>query len=852
MRGRFCDEKILWQRRSLQNRCTESSKAGGAGHVNCHVMGVSGMKQIRAVLTRLRHHRPIRASTGGKCAALLAAILLVLGNSILPANAEECPEELRLYTGEEISISGTDEDSITQKNENNGVHVTKSLKNNKDGTLQIELESWVSGRERTQIVPMDVVLVLDTSGSMRLSYSGAENRLEGLKNAAVQFVDAIEEQNQNAEGGILSRIALVEYNYDSGSGIRKSLTEIDSNGAGELRSAIRSLSWGGRTRTDLGIQYAAEVLNGESDSQRNQAVILFTDGWPSNETYDGFVMETANNTIREARTLKENGVEIFTISIEPGAHSTSGEVMPTYQSNGQPYYSAACMEIEANTSDANVYALENRFMYLVSSNNLHAQDMDTPNALDSSDSGSTTGNTRETYYYTASSASELALTFREMAAQIGTADRSLGTEAEARDYIRNPFRRENSEEIKVYTSDYLGDGSWGERCDVTDQVHITADEASVKVSGFDYASHYVSDGDQPKGKKLIISFTIRPQAIFGGNNLPTNSNTSGIYANAETENSEVLYPVPFADLKLRYRIGMQDQRIYVPDTARLEDLVNLPEGWGPDGENNAYVQIRYELKEAASGTVVGTRDVAAGERLEETTWTWRTESGNGGTDKCGEYILTCRMEPIEDGHYEALSLEDAGNVHVFHPVLHFMDSTQYLGDPADVTVGDTTGNGSLGEHLQEVTWKCADDTESRKEEEPALGYRLAVPKGLKEQDGQSVIDQLEDIPVIVGVYRSSGSELTTDITEQSEFIHSCERASCGYEKRMEQESEKGTGVRFLIHVLEKPMQETVVLPNTGGEGTLRYRYAAAALAAIAILGGIIRRFRKREWWEIHR
>ena len=842
------------------------------------------MKQIRAVLTRLRHHRPIRASTGGKCAALLAAILLVLGNSILPANAEECPEELRLYTGEEISISGTDEDSITQENENNGVHVTKSLKNNKDGTLQIELESWVSGRERTQIVPMDVVLVLDTSGSMRLSYSGAENRLEGLKNAAVQFVDAIEEQNQNAEGGILSRIALVEYNYDSGSGIRKSLTEIDSNGAGELRSAIRSLSWGGRTRTDLGIQYAAEVLNGEADSQRNQAVILFTDGWPSNETYDGFVMETANNTIREARTLKENGVEIFTISIEPGAHSTSGEVMPTYQSNGQPYYSAACMEIEANTSDANVYALENRFMYLVSSNNLHAQDMDTPNALDSSDSGSTTGNTRETYYYTASSASELALTFREMAAQIGTADRSLGTEAEARDYIRNPFRRENSEEIRVYTSDYLGDGSWGERCDVTDQVHITADEASVKVSGFDYASHYVSDGDQPKGKKLIISFTIRPQAIFGGNNLPTNSNTSGIYANAETENSEVLYPVPSADLKLRYRIGMQDQRIYVPDTARLEDLVNLPEGWVPDGENNAYVQIRYELKEAASSTVVGTRDVAAGERLEETTWTWRTVTGNAGTDKsdkfgtddgktdsdntgsdtaadtaaagtvqkCGEYILTCRMEPIEDGHYEALSLEDAGNVHVFHPVLHFLDSTQYLGDQADVTVGDTTGNGSLGEHLQEVTWKCADDTESRKEEEPALGYRLAVPKGLKEQDGQSVIDQLEDIPVIVGVYRSSGSELTTDITEQSEFIHSCERASCGYEKRMEQESEKGTGVRFLIHVLEKPMQETVVLPNTGGEGTLRYRYAAAALAAIAILGGIIRRFRKREWWEIHR
>ena len=761
-------------------------------------------------------------------------MLLSLGSFVLPANAEERPEELRQYTAEEIAISDTDDASITQSRQGNGIHVSKSLKNNQDGTLQIELESWITGNSRRESIPLDVVLVLDTSGSMRLDYPGAANRMEALKQAASSFVDAIEEQNQNASEGSLSRIGLVQYSNGAESGIRNHLTSVDAGGKSALRAAIESLSYGGRTRTDAGLQYAEEIMNNEADSGRSRAVILFTDGYPSNEEYDGFVMDTANRTLATARSMKEKGVELFTISIEPEACVNAGGALPTYVSNGQPNYTAAYYGMDANTSDANMFALGNRFMHLVSSNNPHAQNMDVPNALDGSDPGQTTSQGRGSYYYKASTASELTEVFRQMAQDVGTADCGLGTSAQVRDFILSPFYRDGDRQVRVFTSDYLGGDAWGDRQDVTGSMQTEVSAEVVKVSGFDYASNYVSEQSHPgsaegfRGRKLIISFTIRPQTIFGGNHLPTNGSSSGVYADADAKTPEILYPVPAADLKLRGRIEMMDQNVYVPDKVNLEELMNIPEGWKADGTNNAYVSLHYELKIKENGKRIAIMDVPAGQSLSGCVWSWEGEAEEAAS--CGEYILTCRVEPLEAGHYDAIFLEAKGMVHVFHPELTFTDSTVYLGDPADAAAGDSTGGGSLGEHLTALTWKCPDGTASVPEEEPELGFRIAIPNGLKEENGQLVTAQKEDIPVIVGVYRRSGSELTSDITFYAEYMHTCSKTGCGYEKR----EGKGNGERFVIHIMEKPMKEKVDLPNTGGNGWEMFAYAAAILTVIWI------------------
>ena len=355
-------------------------------------------------------------------------------------------------------------------------------------------------------------------------------------------------------------------------------------------------------------------------------------------------------------------------------------------------------------------------------------------------------------------------------------------------------------------------------------------EGSVKAQGFDYAGNYVSEephpgtasGEEPfRGSKLILSFSIRPQAIFGGNQIPTNSELSGIYADEAAEEAEVRYPVPKADLKLRYAIGMTDRRVYVPDPANLETLVLFPEDFRADGSRNAYVNIRYEMTDE-NGGIAGTLEIPAGEKLENCSWQWTKETA----DRCGQYKLSCTVTPVKDGHFPEKELTRQGTVHIFHPEILFEDSTQYIGDPSDTVPGDSTEGGVLGEHLGRIRWICGDATASISEEEPELGFRIAVPEGLRQENGRWVIAGKEDIPVIAGVYRTKEGQLGEDITGKTDFLHACERADCGYEE----ENRDRTGVRYLIHVLERPMQEKVCLPNTGGEGMLPYAGSAVLLA----------------------
>lgn len=793
------------------------------------------MKKIRMAQRIFRRSTPVRAGTG-RWIAWLAVLGLSVGNLALVANAEEHTEELRGYEAGEMAVSGTDSNSISQFAENEGVHVCKTLKNNGDGTYQIELESWVTGRTGTEPDPVDVVLLMDTSGSMRLPCEGASDRLEALKTAACTFVDAVTEQNEKAAEDRKSRVALIQYSSADNTGIRMHLTRADRESALSLKSTIRGMEKGGRTRMDLAMELAEEIMNREADFGRSRAVVLFTDGVPANEDYDGFVMETANRTLAAAKRLKENGIEVFGLSIEQYARSSPGEALPVYEPHSEANYIAPYYEIYGvNTTNENAIALGNRLMHLVTSNNPHAQDMDTPNAQDPSDPGKTWGEARETYYFTAQTSSDLSAVFRDLATQVGMSDSSLGPDAEARDDILWPFRRIQENKIFAYTSDYLGDGNWGEPRDITDQIIITSTESSVSARGFDYSGNYVSEDPHPgadsdqesaRGQKLILSFSIRPQAIFGGNQIPTNSDTSGIYADSSAKEPEVLYPVPRADLQLRGKIAMTDRRIYVPDTAKPEDLIDIPEEFRADGRKNAYVDLHYEMTDE-QGNQTGTLDVPAGERLENCSWQWEKEN----TDLCGTYTLSCRIIPIRDGHYQEKLLKEEGTLHVFHPEILLEDSTQYLGDPSDTVPGDSTGEGKIGEHVRSIRWLCGDDTESEQEEEPELGFRIAVPEGLSEENGQIVITKKQDIPVIVGVYRTDSGALTDDITEKTEFLHACSRKNCSYDGATSGKS----GVRYLIHVLERPMQETVTLPNTGGEGNLPYVTAAVLLA----IGGIV-------------
>lgn len=137
-------------------------------------------------------------------------LVLVMALSLLPLNA----------LADELDMAGDPDTSRTQSTEENGAYLVKSATKNNDDTYKIQLESWVTGKveQTTGSAPLDIVLVLDQSGSM------AENgKLSSLKTAVSDFVAAI---NEDADAhDVEHRIAIVGFasnrteggsNYESG------------------------------------------------------------------------------------------------------------------------------------------------------------------------------------------------------------------------------------------------------------------------------------------------------------------------------------------------------------------------------------------------------------------------------------------------------------------------------------------------------------------------------------------------------------------------------------------------------------------------------------------------------------
>lgn len=123
-------------------------------------------------------------------------LVLVMALSLLPLNV----------LADENGMPEHTNPSIVESEENRDAHLVKSATKNNDDTYKIQLESWVTGKveQTTGSAPLDIVLVLDQSGSM------AENsKLQSLKNAVTNFVDTI--KKDAADNKVEHRIAIVGF-----------------------------------------------------------------------------------------------------------------------------------------------------------------------------------------------------------------------------------------------------------------------------------------------------------------------------------------------------------------------------------------------------------------------------------------------------------------------------------------------------------------------------------------------------------------------------------------------------------------------------------------------------------------
>ena len=265
------------------------------------------------------------------------------------------------------------------------------------------LSTMSSTSDTTSLVtkPLDIVMVLDASGSMddSMGGKGSPKRIEALKAAASSFIDTIAEQNKSIKDPSKQhQVAIVKF-----SGAKKDETGNDTyrdrqgythnysqtmeeltlcvgSDATSLKNTVSYIKPAGATRADYGLELARD-MSGREDAQK--VVVFFTDGTPTD--FSEFNSTVANNAIAAAKKMKEKGATVYTIGIFDGVNPAD-DPMSYWTSN------------------------ENKFMHAVSSNYPNATSY-TTNEL-----GKRTENSD--FYKAASNADELKKVFDDISSSI--------------------------------------------------------------------------------------------------------------------------------------------------------------------------------------------------------------------------------------------------------------------------------------------------------------------------------------------------------------------------------------------------------------------------------------------------
>lgn len=356
--------------------------------------------------------------TRGLLAVILAVVL------VLPAAAFAMPPEANarsstgmdgpIMTGKvadpdtsgrwEIWAAGHGGNKVTTQNVGRiwTDKTVKATEENEESDFLTTLSAMSSTSNSTVTVttPLDIVMVLDASGSMDHEMGGGDptRRIDALESAASSFIDAIAKQNEGIEGvDRQHKVAIVKfagktsnnignetyrdggytYNYTQ---VMKDLTDCSGGNVKALKHRIAQITPAGATRADNGLQLAEGITSGRADAKK--IVVFFTDGTPTK--IDKFDPTVANAAVAAAKNMKDSKATVYTIGIFDGADPSAG------------------------IQDSGKSQKENKFMQAVSSNYPNATAWDTHGArAENAD-----------YYKSATNAEELKKVFDDISQAI--------------------------------------------------------------------------------------------------------------------------------------------------------------------------------------------------------------------------------------------------------------------------------------------------------------------------------------------------------------------------------------------------------------------------------------------------
>lgn len=501
--------------------------------------------------------------------ALVLALVMALSLVALPSFAE----------GEEESAGDTGMPYIKDHGGTvikDGLVMSKTIKEGENGQFLLTLEAYATGSTTTTTTkdPVDIVLVLDVSGSMddymetysvspggtyyrkdsdgdfqRVYYcsqcrgwytkehsqwnhgtqltpktSASDTntshtqfysdvtKMETLKSAVSTFIDNVAKESPD------SNIAIVKF-----AGNKRDTVGNDTYEKGRYTYNYSQIVQNLTTVDETGASSLKTAVNG-----------LIAAG----TTLANYGMEHAQTIINRA---KDNGrqkvVVMFTDGEPNGIEKVSGfekevansaiNTSKSIKDAGATVYTIGCF----GSLDADKKANVDTYMNYVSSNYPKATSM-------TADPGAQAE--EPNYYKTVSSAADLNNIFTDISHTIGGTDVKLTSTSVLRDVISDSFKLPSDYkdgDIKAYSVSCTGKNgdtyTWDSTHDTEYTATVAADKKTINVTGFDYAANWVDqfgvNDSQSHGKKLVVQIPIVPETTAYGD-CDTNGPASGIYA----------------------------------------------------------------------------------------------------------------------------------------------------------------------------------------------------------------------------------------------------------------------------------------------------------------------------------
>lgn len=477
--------------------------------------------------------------------------------------------------------------------EQNGLVMSKTIKKTGDGQFLLTLEAYATGSTTTttSTKPMDIVLVLDVSGSMDeeitggsyrynevydLSTSGTYYYRDGSSYKQAYYCDGkgsfghtrhdagwYTSDTCTISGHWGSRLTPKQSAEDLTQGATQFYTReyveavtkmetlksavntfIDSVATKSPDSSIAIVKFAGDKLDTVGNDTYRENGYTYNNSQIVQELTPVNTGASSLKTaVNGLIAAGATQAdygMQHAQTIinsvKDNGHQKVVIMFTDGNPTSGNEFEDTVANNAIK----ASKSIKA--AGATVYTIgcfgttpsdtsdTGKYMNYVSSNY--------PNATSMTSGGAKADPAN--YYKTVSSAADLNNIFQDISHTVGSTPVKLGSTSVLRDVISDSFKLPEGYkdgDIKAYSvscTDKTGDSyTWDSTHDTEYTATVAADKKTINVTGFDYAANWVDqfgvNGSQSHGKKLVVQIPIVPETTAYGD-CDTNGPASGIYA----------------------------------------------------------------------------------------------------------------------------------------------------------------------------------------------------------------------------------------------------------------------------------------------------------------------------------